>query len=198
MLARSAKLAGHARTHTPTTAEPRVLIVIDELAMLTSYSTDRDLVKRADTALRTILALGRAPGFIVHGYLQDPRKETLPQRHLFSQCYALRLREKEEVVMVLSDGAVAAGAACHKIPRSMPGVGYVLTENGSITRVRVAYVDDDMIRALAAHFPAPRHIPITRARPRRDARPGPQPTRPRTGTSDWQSRRQPRAAVHDA
>ena len=28
--------------------------------------------------------------------------------------------------MVLSEGAVAAGAACHKIPRSMPGIGYVL------------------------------------------------------------------------
>ena len=50
-------------------------------------------MKRADAALRTLLALGRAPGYIVHGYLQDPRKDTVPQRHLFHQCYALRLRE---------------------------------------------------------------------------------------------------------
>ena len=126
MLARSAKLAGHARSHTPTPAEPLVIVVIDELAMLTSYSTDRDLIKRADTALRSLLALGRAPGYIVHGYLQDPRKDTVPQRHLFSQSFALRLREKEEVVMVLTEGAVAAGAACHKIPHRLQGVGYVL------------------------------------------------------------------------
>lgn len=62
MLARSAKIAGHARSHTPTPAEPLVIVVIDELAMLTSYSTDRDLLRRVDTALRSLLALGRAPG----------------------------------------------------------------------------------------------------------------------------------------
>ncbi len=43
MLARSAKIAGHTRSHTPTPAEPLVIMVIDELAMLTSYSIDRDL-----------------------------------------------------------------------------------------------------------------------------------------------------------
>ena len=63
--------------------------------------------------------------------------------------------------MVLSEGAVAAGAVCHKIPRSTPGIGYVLAENGDVTRVRVAHVPDDMIRALAAHFPAPVQIPVT-------------------------------------
>ena len=62
--------------------------------------------------------------------------------------------------MVLSEGAVAAGAACHKIPRSTPGIGYVLAENGDVTRVRVAHVTDDMVRALAAHFRAPVQIPV--------------------------------------
>lgn len=160
MLARAQKIAGHTRSHTPSPAEPLVIIVIDELAMLTSYSTDRDLLKRADTALRSLLALGRAPGFVVYGYLQDPRKDTVPQRHLFNQCFALRLREREEVVMVLSEGAVAAGAACHKIPRHTPGIGYVLAESGDVTRVRVAHVPDDMIRALAVHFRAPVQIPV--------------------------------------
>jgi len=184
MLARSQKIAGHARSHSPSPAEPLVIIVIDELAMLTSYSTDRDLIKRADTALRTLLALGRAPGFIVHGYLQDPRKDTVPQRHLFNQSYALRLREREEVVMVLSEGAVAAGAACHKIPHHTPGIGYVLTENGDLTRIRVAHVTDDMIRALAAHFPAPAQIPVII--PASDeSQPAPRsPRKPRTPRGD--------------
>lgn len=175
MLARAQKIAGHTRSHTPSPAEPLVIIVIDELAMLTSYSTDRDLLKRADTALRSLLALGRAPGFVVYGYLQDPRKDTVPQRHLFNQCFALRLREREEVVMVLSEGAVAAGATCHKIPRSTPGIGYVLAENGDVTRVRVAHVPDDMIRALAVHFRAPAqipvHVPVTEDTPVRTPRP---------------------------
>ena len=46
---------------TPTIAEPLVLVMIDELAMLTAYLTDRDLSKRADAALRSLLTLGRAP-----------------------------------------------------------------------------------------------------------------------------------------
>ena len=61
MMARAEKMAGHVREHIPTVAEPLVLVLIDELAMLTSYSTDRDLLRRADTALRTLLALGRRP-----------------------------------------------------------------------------------------------------------------------------------------
>ena len=40
-------------------------MVLDELAMLTPYSTDRDLLRRADTALRSLLALGRARGFVM-------------------------------------------------------------------------------------------------------------------------------------
>lgn len=177
MSTRAATLAGHARSHTPTPGAPLVLVLIDELAMLTSYlSNQRDLFQRADKALRALLALGRAPGFVVWGFLQDPRKETLPQRHMFTQTIALRLREREEVAMVLSDGAVAAGAWCHKIPRTTPGVGYALTEDGEISRVRCAYVPDDMIRALAVHFPAPIQIPIRLP----DLDPAP---RPRTRTA---------------
>ena len=36
----------------------------------------------------------------------------------------------------------------------------MLTEYGDVTRVRLAYVTDDMIRALAAHFPAPVQLPV--------------------------------------
>lgn len=172
MTDRAATLAGHARSHTPSTGAPLVLVLIDELAMLTSYlSNQRDLFQRADKALRALLGLGRAPGFVVWGFLQDPRKDTVPQRHMFTQTIALRLREREEVAMVLSDGAVAAGALCHKIPRTSPGVGYALTEDGDVTRVRCAFVPDDMIRALAVHFAAPIQIPIHIPEPEPDPAP---------------------------
>ena len=109
-----------------------------------------------------MLTAGRAAGFIVHGFVQDPRKETIKMRHLFRQAIGLRLREREEVPMVLSDGALAAGAWCHRIPESMKGVGYVLTENGGRpVRVRGFLVKDDDIRLAAARFPAPQQIPIT-------------------------------------
>ena len=134
---------------------------MDELAALTAYLTDRDLVRRAETALSRLLSAGRAAGYIPHGFVQDPRKETVKMRHLFLQAVGLRLREREEVAMVLSDGALAAGAWCHKISRSMPGVGYVLSEtDGRPVRVRGFLVTDDDIKLAAERFPAPRQIPI--------------------------------------
>ena len=119
----------------------------------------------------------------MHAYVQDPRKETVPQRHLFNQCVALRLREREEVVMLLQEGAVAAGAACHKIPRGMPGVGYALAETGEVTRIRIGHVSDAIIRALAVQFPAPRQIPVIVPQTPDDALPASRsrsPRKPRT------------------
>ena len=153
--ARARSLAGRARSHTPSSAEPLVLIVIDELASLLAYLPERDLLRRAEQALGVLLSTGRAPGFYVFAFLQDPRKEVVRMRSLFTQAIALRLRDKEEVAMLLGDGAVTAGALCHKIPASMPGVGFVVAEDGRPQRVRAGYVPDALIRQVASRFPAP-------------------------------------------
>lgn len=140
--------------------DPWVFVVVDELAALVAYQTDRDLLRSAEAALSLILSQGRAVGFYVFGFLQDPRKDTVKMRHLFPQSFGLRLRDREEVAMVLSDGAMAAGAACHKISRSTPGVGYVLGEDNQPIRVRAGYVSDQMIRGCAARFPATNPRPV--------------------------------------
>lgn len=155
--ARAQSLAGRVRTHTPTSAEPLVLVVIDELASLLAYLPERDLLKRAEQALGVLLSIGRAPGFYVFAFLQDPRKEVVRMRSLFTQTIALRLRDKEEVTMLLGDGAVTAGALCHKIPATQPGVGYVVGEDGRPQRVRAGYVPDQLIREAAGRYPAPHH-----------------------------------------
>src|SRR5205085_11526597 len=110
--ARAERLAGITRQHTPSTADPLVVIVIDELADLIAYHPDRDLTRRAEAALSVILSQGRAVGYVVVAFLQDPRKETVKMRHLFTQAIGLRLRDREEVAMVLGDGAATAGALC--------------------------------------------------------------------------------------
>ena len=46
MRRRQAALRGHTGLHTPTVAEPLVVVVIDELASLTAYVVDRDAKKR--------------------------------------------------------------------------------------------------------------------------------------------------------
>jgi S-DNA-T family DNA segregation ATPase FtsK/SpoIIIE len=157
---RATSMAGVSRLHTPTTTAPLVLVLIDELASLTAYLPDRDLLRRGEVALARLCSIGRAPGYVVWGFLQDPRKETIRARHLFTQTIGLRLRDREESAMVLGDGALAAGAACHRISRSTPGIGYALDETGRLTQVRAGWVPDDAIRAVATAFPAPRQQPI--------------------------------------
>ncbi len=158
--ARAARLAGHTRQHTPSIAEPLIVVLVDELAALIAYLPDRDLTRRAEAALNIVLSQGRAVGYVMFAFLQDPRKETVRMRHLFTQSLGLRLRDREEVAMVLGDGAVHAGALCHKISRDTPGVGYVLGEDNRPVRVRAGYVSDDMIRSCAQRFRAPHQIPI--------------------------------------
>lgn len=82
---RARKLAGVTRQHTPTAESPTVIVLIDELAALTAYETDREMLRRANAAIATLASQGRAVGFIVFACLQDPRKETLPARGLFTQ-----------------------------------------------------------------------------------------------------------------
>ncbi|WP_454114337.1 hypothetical protein [Microbacterium lacticum] len=158
---RARELAGKTRQHVATSGSPTIVVLIDELAALTAYETDRDLLRRANAAIATLASQGRAVGFVVFACLQDPRTETLPARGLFTQTVGLRLRDGVETAMVLGDGAVAAGALCHVISPDDPGIAYVLPDDGRPPeRVRAGFVSDDMIRDAAARFAAPRHIPI--------------------------------------
>jgi hypothetical protein len=83
---RADRLAGVTRQHVPTEAEPVIVLVIDELANLTSYLTDRHLKDRIKQALSTVLSQGRAVGVHVVAAIQDPRKDVLPFRNLFPTC----------------------------------------------------------------------------------------------------------------
>lgn len=161
MQSRARELAGVTRQHVATVESPTVIVLIDELAALTAYETDRDMLRRANAAIATLASQGRAVGFIVFACLQDPRKETLPARGLFTQTVGLRLRDRTETAMVLGDGAVGAGALSHEISPSTPGVAYVVPEDGSSpVRVRAAYASDEQIREAAMTYPAPNPRPI--------------------------------------
>lgn len=156
MQERARTLAGVTRQHRATVESPTVIVLIDELAALTAYENDRDMLRRANAAIATLASQGRAVGFIVFACLQDPRKETLPARGLFTQTLGLRLRDRTETAMVLGEGAVAAGAACHEISSAMPGTAFVLPEDGSPPqRVRAAYASDEQRRpSRASEFAA--------------------------------------------
>src|SRR5690606_15234423 len=127
MNARADQFAGHTRTFTPTVEHPFRLIIVDELAFLTAYSPERDLRKRAESALAILTSQGRSVGYCVLGAQQDARKEVNNLRNLFPDRIALRLDEDEQVDMILGDGARDRGALADQIspiPHIGAGVGF--------------------------------------------------------------------------
>jgi len=161
MAARARRLAGHVRAHTVSRTDPLVVVLIDELAAITAYVTDRDLKNRAAAALSLLLSQGRAVGYMVVACLQDPRKEVIPMRGLFPQTLGLRLRDATETDMILGDAARRAGAHCEHIPAALPGVGWSVPDTGGpAIRFRLAYVTDADITNASSRFHATRQIPI--------------------------------------
>jgi len=180
MRKRAQEYAGHLRSHSPSVEEPLHVVMIDELAALTAYCPERDLQRRAETAINLLCSQGRAPGFMVFACLQDPRKEVIPSRGLFTQMVGLRLKDLSETSMVLGEVAVRSGAHCHRITRDVPGTGYVLPEEGGHPiRVRAGFVSDDAIREVARRFATPTRVPVIVPAPTDD----PMTVRPRRPSS---------------
>ncbi len=151
--ARADRLRGLTRQHMPTVADPLIVIVIDELAALTAYVTDRRLKDRIKAALGLLLTQGRAVGVHVVAALQDPRKEVLPFRNLFPTRIGLRLSEEAEVDMVLGEGARDRGALCDRIPMSQPGTSFVVLDGDPVPeRVRFTFNKDADITWLAREY----------------------------------------------
>jgi S-DNA-T family DNA segregation ATPase FtsK/SpoIIIE len=165
MQARAAVFAGKHREHTPTTEHPFIVIVVDEVAFLTAYLSDRTIRDRIKAALATLTTQGRAVGYSVVAALQDPRKEVMSIRNLFPDRIAMRLDEPEQVDMVLGDGARDRGALADQISTDETtgaGVAYVrLATDPDPVRVRAAWVTDADIRAMVAEYaPAERVRPL--------------------------------------
>jgi S-DNA-T family DNA segregation ATPase FtsK/SpoIIIE len=145
---RQDRLRGVTRLHRPSVAEPLIVLLIDELAALTAWVNDRGIKKRMETALGLLLSQGRAPGVVIVGALQEPRKDILPQRGLLPVRIGMRMNEAEDVHVFMGPGARNRGAACDLIPDTLPGVGYVAVDGiAEPIRVRFAhYTDDDIAR----------------------------------------------------
>ncbi|MBF6092355.1 hypothetical protein IU453_00980 [Nocardia cyriacigeorgica] len=142
------------RKHVPTTDEPLILVVIDEAAALSSYAT-REQQEEFRRLTGLLLSQGRAAAVSVVAALQDPSKETMPNRQLFPIRVGLRLDEPTQTAMVHGQGSRDRGALCDKISELTPGVGYV-GEDGTteFVRVRAFWVsDDDIDRIVNTYAP---------------------------------------------
>jgi S-DNA-T family DNA segregation ATPase FtsK/SpoIIIE len=165
MQARAAIFAGRHREHTPTIEHPFIVVLVDEVAFLTAYLSDRGIRDRIKAALATLTTQGRAVGYSVVAALQDPRKEVMSIRNLFPDRIAMRLDEPEQVDMVLGDGARDRGALADLISTDETtgaGVAYVrLATDPDPVRVRAAWVTDADIRAMVSEYaPAEKVRPL--------------------------------------
>jgi S-DNA-T family DNA segregation ATPase FtsK/SpoIIIE len=78
--------------------------------------------------------------------LQDPKKESLPQRDLFQNAIGLRMPHGL-IDMVMGDDAWMKGAKCDLIPPMLEGIGYVRQDKvpGQYDRCRAGYLSDQAI-----------------------------------------------------
>jgi S-DNA-T family DNA segregation ATPase FtsK/SpoIIIE len=155
---RAERLRGHARLHCPTASAPLIVVVVDEIASLTAYIGDRKVRSEVEQLLGLLLSQGRAVGVSVIAAVQDPSKDVLPIRQLFSIRIGMRMTESTQTTMVLGAAARDAGALCDEISTITPGVAYLCQDGrAEPIRVRAFHVTDPDIDYLATQFaPLPR------------------------------------------
>jgi S-DNA-T family DNA segregation ATPase FtsK/SpoIIIE len=156
MQRRALRLRGHTRLHSPTASAPLIVIIVDEIASLTAYIGDRKFRSEVEQLLGLLLSQGRAVGVSVVAAVQDPSKDVLPIRQLFSIRIGMRMTESTQTAMVLGAAARDAGAVCDEIPTTTPGVAYVCQDGrAEPVRARAFNVSDADIDYLTTQFAIP-------------------------------------------
>lgn len=152
-----ARPGGPVRVHTPTPAEPVILLVVDEVASITAYAPT-PIRTRVENSLSLLLSQGRAAGVSVVSCTQDPRKQTLAFRDLIPERVALRTAEPV-ADLILGPGMRERGALTEQIDRRLAGVGYLVDERSAEpVRVRFAYVDDAQLANLGRRYAPSRAV----------------------------------------
>jgi S-DNA-T family DNA segregation ATPase FtsK/SpoIIIE len=147
-----------ARRDEPSQATPLDLIVIDEMAMLTAYG-DRTQVREALRLLAEIMTQGRSTLWTVAGFIQEPSKDILDIRELFTTRICLGVTAASHVDMVLGDGARERGALADEIPldEDHAGIGFRIDKGSRLPRrLRLGYsTDRDITELVTRCTPGP-------------------------------------------
>ncbi|MGH3610429.1 MAG: FtsK/SpoIIIE domain-containing protein, partial [Pseudonocardiaceae bacterium] len=155
MHARKTTFAGRVRVAPISPEHPLELLEFDEIGALTKY-IDRKTRDAITERVALLTTQGRALGFTVRGYVQEPTKDTVPVRELFPRRICLRVSAKSHVGMVLGDQAYERGAWANRITEAEAGVGYVFGEGiREPLRVRAGWVPDETIKQLETFVTGP-------------------------------------------
>ena len=155
MHARKTQFAGQVRSVPISREHPLELVEFDEIGALTKY-IDRKTRDAITERVALLTTQGRALGFTVRGYVQEPTKDTVPVRELFPRRICLRVSAKSHVGMVLGDQAYERGAWANRITETEAGVGYVFGEGiREPLRIRAGWVPDQTIKQLETFVTGP-------------------------------------------
>ncbi|MBV8932368.1 MAG: cell division protein FtsK [Kutzneria sp.] len=150
MHGRKREIVGHARKVTISQDCPLHVLDFDEIGALTKYAGIQVKTK-IDERIGLLLTQAAALGICIRGYVQDPTKDTVAFRDLFTRRFCLRVPTEAQVDMVLGDDAVKRGAWAHRIPQTPQGKGsgYIFGDGvREPMRVRAGWVDDQAIKNL--------------------------------------------------
>ena len=140
------------RKITPSRETPLNLLVLDEMGALLAYG-DGGAARSLRKNLALVGSQGRATGHSMIGLVQEPTKDTVPVRDLFTLRICLRVTAAAHVDMVLGENARVRGALADEIPNdpATAGIGYVIRQRSRVPmRVRAAYVNDTELDELVA------------------------------------------------
>lgn len=136
------------RKFTRTRETPVNLLVIDEMAMATALGVSaRELTK----VITEIMTQGRAAGYWVWAFLQEPTKDILPMRDLFNLRMCLAVESASYVDMALGEEARMRGALADEIPvgPEHAGIGFTRDDkNRNPVRIRAGHTTDEDIDEL--------------------------------------------------
>jgi S-DNA-T family DNA segregation ATPase FtsK/SpoIIIE len=128
---------------------PRILLVVDELATLTLCG-DRKLRAALTEQLRDLVARGRACGMVFCMASQIVKAEIIPTelRANIALRMCFRIGESLQSDIALGDGQAKAGADASTIPTDAQGLGYLMGEGQRLAkRFRTHYLSDsDLIQ----------------------------------------------------
>ncbi|MGW5790993.1 FtsK/SpoIIIE domain-containing protein [Saccharopolyspora sp. NPDC003752] len=138
------------RKATPSRETPLRLLMIDELAMMTALG-ESGITRAAIKLMAEVMTQGRGPLFGVCAYVQEPTKDIVPVRDLFTRRVCLRTTAENHPDMVLGDGMRQRGALADEIPADdeHAGIGFRVDKySRRPVRVRAGYVSDADITEL--------------------------------------------------
>lgn len=134
---------------------PLIVVLIDELAEVVSGGVtkeDKAAEVQRSTAIRRLIAKGRAAGFVVITATQKPSANIVPTelRDLIQQRVGFATTNPSMTDVILGFGAAQLGGLSHEIPTEMPGTAYILNEGSRVPkRVRAFWIPDEDVAGIA-------------------------------------------------